>query len=151
MNTYVFTWELDRLFGAWNSAIQQINDWIHKAGKYRSTIVLNISMCYSSTVTTLVNDHYGKQTSFSPDHITIRNLIWESTTVPGWRLQKWWQPWPSKMTHQINPHLLGIINSWNILQPHRLSRINNTHLSVDPEMKTSGVTTSLSSLQTTNF
>ena len=35
--------------------------------------------------------------------------------------------------------------------PHRLSRINNTHLSINPETKTSGVTTSSSTPQMTNF
>ena len=63
MNTYAFAWELDRLFGVWNSAVQQINDWIHMAHTYRSTVVLEkvhtafFNSAYFGKIITRANEH----------------------------------------------------------------------------------------------
>ena len=63
MNTYTFTWELDRLFGHRNSTIQQVNNWIHTVGPHRSTTVLNrvhvaiLNSDYFSEITTWENEH----------------------------------------------------------------------------------------------
>ena len=39
--TDAFEWQLDRMFGIWNSAIHEIRNWIQEASTYRSTVVLN--------------------------------------------------------------------------------------------------------------
>ena len=41
MDTYTFEWQLDRLLGIWNSAIQQISNWIQMAGTHRSKVVID--------------------------------------------------------------------------------------------------------------
>ena len=40
-NTDAYEWELDRMFGLWNSTIWDISDRIQVARNYRSTIILN--------------------------------------------------------------------------------------------------------------
>ena len=40
-NTKAYQCQLERMFGIWNSAIQEISNWIQVAGTYRSTVVLN--------------------------------------------------------------------------------------------------------------
>ena len=65
MNT--FTWELDRLFGIWNGAIQQISNWIHMAGTYRPTIVLNeVHMAFFN------NDYFSEMTTMENEHILVQ-------------------------------------------------------------------------------
>ena len=63
MDIYAFQWELDRLFGVWNSTIQQISNWIQTAGTYRSTEVLDkvheafFNSDYFIEMTTRENEH----------------------------------------------------------------------------------------------
>ena len=64
MNTYAFNWELDRLFGVWNSTIQQINNWIQIAGTYISTVVLNkVNTAFFN------NDYFGEMTTRANKHL----------------------------------------------------------------------------------
>ena len=66
-----FSWELDRLFSVWKSTLQQINDWIHVADTYSSTIILdNAYMAffnddYFGKMTTRVNEHLLAQFTFA--------------------------------------------------------------------------------------
>ena len=39
--TDTYEWQLDRVFGIWNSTIQEVSNWIQVASNYRSTVVLN--------------------------------------------------------------------------------------------------------------
>ena len=58
---------LDRLFGVWNRAIQQINNWINMASPYRSSIFLNkvhvafFNSEYFGEMTTRANEHLSAQ------------------------------------------------------------------------------------------
>ena len=40
MENSVFTSHLDDLFNLWNYAVHQMNYWVHAAGRYRSTSIL---------------------------------------------------------------------------------------------------------------
>ena len=52
VDTDAYEWQLDRMFGIWNSAIQEISDWIQAASTYRSTVVLD--RVYNIEVVTLI-------------------------------------------------------------------------------------------------
>ena len=70
MNTYAFAWELDRLFDFWNSTIQHINDWIHKVGTYRSTIVFNkVHGAFFNS------DYFGEMTTRANEHLLAQFML----------------------------------------------------------------------------
>ena len=58
MDADLLKWQLDRIFSIWNSAIQEISDWIQAAGTYRSTVVLvKVNMAFFN------NDDFTEMTT----------------------------------------------------------------------------------------
>ena len=140
-----FEWQLDRMFGIWNSAICEISNWIQKASTYRSTVVLNrIYKAFFHSKDFLDRVH-------RPDQILLAILMLALEIEFERALYLYDEGYETSDNYCL-PQLLNkstwfYISVWSFLQPHRLPETNDTCFSTDPKMKTSKVPTTLSSLQ----
>ena len=120
-NTEVHEWELDRMFGTWNSTVWEISNWIQVARNHRSTMILNrfykaFFHCDGSLV-------IYQTKIFSHIHTGFRHWVSKGTIPHWWRLWSQQQLWSTTATAQIYPHLCSILSGWSFLWPLRLPGI----------------------------
>ena len=73
-DTDAYKWQLDRMFGIWNSAIHEISVWIQKASTYRSTVVhVRVYKAFFHSKDFLNWAHKPHQNSFIHIHVGFRD------------------------------------------------------------------------------
>ena len=136
------------MFSIWNSTIQEICNWIQVAGNYRCSVVLNRVYKAFFHCEDFLHCPYGPDQILLATFMLALKIKFERALYihdEGYEISHDHDlPKPLNKSTHISAVPSAAIASF---QPHNLPETNDTHLSINPKMKTTRVPTTSGILQ----